>query len=178
MKTKLSILLLSVVLSSTLSARDIENAERFVGLEFGASTIKANTGGLFGENNVEGTDGEYGIRIGAQNKEWRTILSLSQYDNKDSDQNYEKGQIGFDYYLLTSQFKTTSFRPYLGVHGGYMNYESTQIEEDGFFYGGQAGFTLGVGEKIDVDLAYKYSIADLEEVDNVGSLNIGVNYLY
>jgi hypothetical protein len=178
MKIKLSVLFLSIILSSNISARDIENAERFVGLEVGASTIKADTGGLFGEDNVEGSDVEYGVRIGAQNKDWRTILSLSQYDNKESDQNFEKGEIGFDYYLLTSQFQTTSFRPYLGVHGGYMNYESTQIDEDGFFYGGQAGFTLGVGDKIDVDLAYKYSLTDIEEVDNIGSLNIGINYLY
>lgn len=178
MRKKLSIILLSVALSSSLNARDLEKAERFIGVEIGATTIQANTGGIFGENNVEGTDAEFGIRIGAQNKDWRTLLSLNYYDNKDSDQNFERGMLGFDYYLLKSEFKSASFRPYLGLHGGYMNYESTQKEENGFFYGGQAGFTLDVAETIDVDVAYRYSLGDMDEVDHTGNFVLGVNYLY
>jgi len=178
MRKKLSILLLSVAVTSSLSARDLEKTERFIGLEIGASTIQANTGGLFGENDVKGTDAEFGLRIGAQNNDWRTLLSLNYYDNKESDQNFERGILGFDYYLLTSEFKSASFRPYLGLHGGYMNYESTQKDENGFFYGGQAGFTLDVADKIDLDVAYRYSLGEVEEVDHIGNFVLGVNYLY
>ncbi|MBN2826079.1 MAG: outer membrane beta-barrel protein [Campylobacterales bacterium] len=179
MRKKLSIVLLSMALLSSLSyAEELTNGERFIGLEVGASTIQANTGGIFGEDNVKGTDAEFGIRIGAQNKDWRTIIALNYYDNKESDQNYERGLLGFDYYLLTSQFKSASFKPYLGVHGGYMNYESTQKDEDGFFYGGQAGFTLDVTKEIDVDVAYRYSLGDMNEVDHIGNFVLGVNYLY
>jgi opacity protein-like surface antigen len=178
MQKKLSILLLSMVLSSALNAKEGETTERFIGLEIGASTIQANTGGIFGEDNVKGTDAEFGVRIGAQNSDWRTLLALNYYDNKESDQNVERGMLGFDYYLLTSEFKSASFKPYLGVHGGYMNYESTQKDENGFFYGGQAGFTLDVADKIDVDVAYRYSLGDMEEVDHMGNFVLGVNYLY
>ncbi|MEA2027392.1 MAG: outer membrane beta-barrel protein [Campylobacterota bacterium] len=180
MKKKLSLVLLSMALTSlSIHANDaLESGERFIGLEIGAATIQANTGGLFGENDVKGTDAEFGIRIGAQNSEWRTILSLNYYDNKESDQNYERGLIGFDYYLLSSQYKAASFKPYLGLHGGYMNYESTQIEEDGFFYGAQAGFTVDLMKEIDVDVAYRYSLGDTHEVDSIGNFVLGVNYLY
>ncbi|KIM06994.1 MAG: hypothetical protein KU28_07400 [Sulfurovum sp. PC08-66] len=179
MKTKLSIVLLSMALSSSLMAEEgLDGGERFIGLEVGASTIQANTGGIFGENDVEGTNAEFGVRIGAQNEDWRTLIALNYFDNKDSDQNYERGLLGFDYYLLTSEFKSTSFKPYLGVHGGYMNYESTLKDEDGFFYGGQAGFTLDVTQEIDVDVAYRYSLGDMDEVDHVGNFALGVNYLY
>jgi len=179
MRKKLSLLVLSMALSSSLfAAEELSSGERFIGLEIGATTIQANTGGLYGEDNVKGTDAEFGVRLGAQNDDWRTMIALNYYDNQESDQNVERGLLGFDYYLLTSQFKSTSFKPYLGIHGGYMNYESTEKDENGFFYGGQAGFTLDVMDQIDVDVAYRYSLADMDEVDHMGNFVLGVNYLY
>ncbi len=175
---KVSSAMIIITFLSSLNARDLDKAERFIGLEVGASTIQANTGGIYGELNVKGTDAVYGLRLGAQNQDWRTILALNYYDNTDSDQNYETALVGFDYYLLTSQFNTTSFRPYLGVHGGYMNYESTMKESDGFFYGGQAGFTVDIADTVDVDIAYRYSLGDVDEVDSIGSFILGLNYLY
>ncbi len=180
MVKRITITLLSTVLGSSLYAGNISQSESFIGLEVGASTMQANTGGFLGEADYEGTDVEYGIRLGAQFNEWRTMFVFDYYDNTDDDQNYEKGLISVDYFFLDANSGTgaSSFRPYIGLNAGYMNYESTNIDEDGFLYGGQVGFAYRVAESIDLDLMYRYSLTDAAHTDHIGSVVFGINYIY
>ncbi len=136
------------------------------------------------KQSIRGTDVEIGIRIGAQNETWRTMLIWDHFDSSDDNQNYEKGLFELDYYLFTSQFNTVSFRPYIGLNLGYMNYESDaggagdDISESGFLYGGQAGFTVDLMDTVDLDVMYRYSLTDAAHTDHIESFVVGINYIY
>ncbi len=156
-----------------------EQSEVFVGLELGATFVQGDTGDpVFGELNHDGSGASIGLRLGAQNNKWRSMVLIDYFDSDDDDQSYERGMIQVDYYLMASNFSTTTFRPYIGLNGGYLNYESTAIDESGFTYGGQLGFTAAVSDKIDLDVAYRYSVANPDELDHIGNVVFGINYLY
>lgn len=175
MMKKITTVFLTTALSSVLYAGNITNSEKIIGLEIGAATIQADTGGFFAELDHEGTDMELGIRLGAQFDSWRTMLVFDYFDSSDDDQNYEKGLITVDYFLSND---TAAMRPYLGVNAGYMNYESTDIDESGFLYGVQTGFTYRVMPNVDVDLSYRYSFTDAGHTDHIQSALLGINYIY
>jgi len=156
-----------------------EQSEVFIGVELGATFLQGDTGDpVFGELNHDGSGASIGLRLGAQNAQWRSMLILDYFDSDDDDQTYERGMIQVDYYIMASNFTTTTFRPYIGINGGYINYESTGIDESGFTYGGQVGFTAAVSDNIDFDVAYRYSLANPDELDHVGNVVFGINYLY
>lgn len=155
-----------------------EESEVFIGVEIGGTMLQGDTGGILGESNHEGDGVSLGLRLGAQNAMWRSMVVFDYFNSSKDDQNYERLMIQVDYYVLATQFQATAFRPYVGVNGGYMNYESYSIDESGFTYGGQLGFTASVTKNIDLDLALRYSIATPDEIDNVGNVAVGINYLY
>lgn len=178
MVKKVTTAFLCAALATTLNAREISTGDKFLGLEVGAATVQADTGGFFGELEHEGTDVEIGFRLGVQNEAWRTTLIYDYFDSSDDDQNYEKGMLTVDYFFLESTHGTLAVNPYIGLNAGYMNYESTEIDESGFLYGGQVGVTFDMMENINVDLGYRYSYTDAEHTDHIGSFVLGVNYLY
>ena len=161
------------------NARSVSDvSEAFIGLELGGTFVQGDTGGPLGELNHDGTGASVGLRLGAQNAAWRSMLVLDYFDSDDDDQTYERAMIQVDYYLMSSTYNTTAFRPYIGLNGGYVNYESTAVDESGFSYGGQVGFTAAVSENIDFDIAYRYSVASPDELDHIGNVVFGLNYLY
>ena len=176
--------LLAMIVAGSLNAADMTISERILGIEGGMSTIQADTSGIFGEMNHEGEDTEYGVRIGAQSENWRTMLILNYFDSEDDAQNYEKGLIELDYYPYAMGGDTVSIKPFLGINLGYMNYESDadgvsdDIDESGFLYGGQVGVTIEMMENLDLDVMHRYSLSDIEKVDHIEGLVIGINYLY
>jgi len=80
----------------------------------------------------------------------------------------------FDYYI-TDKY---ALKPYIGVNLGYMNYESTDIDESGLVYGGQAGVQFRANDNIEMDLSYRYSASQIDEVDHTGSFTFGLNYIF
>jgi len=178
--TTILVLGMGSFLSAGDDVRSISDAsEVFVGVEVGATMIQGDTGDLvFGELNHEGSGASIGLRLGAQNVQWRSMLVLDYFNSDDDDQTYERGMVQVDYYIMPSSFNTIAFRPYIGINGGYMNYESTGIDESGFTYGGQAGFTMSVLDNVDLDVAYRYSFAGPDELDHIGNVVFGVNYRY
>ncbi len=157
-----------------------EESEVFIGVELGGTFVQGDTGDpVFGEPNHDGSGASFGLRLGAQNAQWRSMVVLDYFNSDDDDQTYERGMIQVDYYLMPSNFNTTSFRPYIGINGGYANYETTGIEDaNGFTYGGQVGFTAAVSDNIDFDVAYRHAFAGPDELDHIGNVVFGVNYLY
>ncbi len=172
MVKKIAIALLCMSLGSSLYARDISESEKFLGLEVAQTELQADR---FGEPDYDGDAVEFGFRIGAQTDEWRTMFVFDYYDSSDDDQNVEKGYLMVDYFFLKDENK---FRPFIGVNVGYMNYESTLVEESGFLYGAQAGFVVNVMETIDLDLSYRYLLSNADALDHMGSIVFGINYLY
>lgn len=156
-----------------------EDSEVFIGVEIGGAMVQGDldkSGTPLYTQNYEGTGASLGLRLGAQNDQWRSML-LFDYFDVDA-QTYERALVQVDYYLMPGNFNTVAFRPYVGINGGYMNYEGGTADENGFTYGGQAGFTAAVSQNIDVDLGYRYSVTTFDELDHVGNVAFGVNYLY
>ena len=189
MMKKLGTALLCVALGTTLYARDdISQSRGFVGLELGYATVQGDVGGFFPGDIIrdyEGSDIEYGIRLGAQKEDWRTTLSFNYFDSTEDNaaQNYEKILGSFDYFVLNES--ESAIKPYIGVNVGYINYESTDdIDMSGFIYGAQAGIVFSAAENIDLDLMYRYSLSNATQddrdasLDHVGSIVFGINYIF
>jgi opacity protein-like surface antigen len=71
-----------------------------------------------------------------------------------------------------------NIRPFIGANVGFANYESTLVDATDFIYGGQAGVVVAVGESVDLDLSYRYSLSASNDVNSMGSIVFGLNYLY
>ena len=119
----------------------------------------------------------YGVRLGAQNAEWRTMLTADKMNN--GKVSYERGELHVDYLFQQPEMAAMGLRPFIGISGGYANYEAEGgINENGFTYGGEAGIIYDLTENIDIDLSYRYSMSSAAAFDHVGNLGIGINYKY
>lgn len=184
MVKKMAIALLCTVLGSALYA----DSKPFLGLEIGYATVQGDIGGFFPSDIIrdyDGSDVEYGIRLGAQNEEWRATLGYNYFDTNsdDNEQNYEKVLVSLDYFFLNAE--ELKLKPYIGANIGYVNYESTNnIDMSGVLYGAQAGLVFDVTENIDLDLMYRYSLSSATQddrdasLDHIGSIVFGLNYIY
>jgi len=175
----LSIISLANILQAgTLS----DGSVGFIGLEVGNTQLRsARYMNIYDGDTYnpfyEGSGVDFGLKLGAQNAEWRTTLALNYYDNEDEDQNYEKASIMIDYFLINSETSGMDIKPYIGATLGYMGYESTFIDESDFVYGGQAGIVLNTA-MIDFDLSYRYSLYNGVQADTMGTIMFGANYLF
>lgn len=194
MVKKIGIALLCAALGTTLQAReDISQSKPFLGLEIGYATINADALSYYGfYPDYESSDIEYGVRIGAQKADWRTMLIYNYFDTENDGytQTYHKGLLSIDYMFSFTEGAVSAFKPYLGLNVGYISYETGDIpysvDTSGFIYGGQIGFTYNVAEQVDIDVMYRYTlgyditddISDRNRLDNIGSVILGINYLY
>jgi len=159
------------------NAKDAFSSERFLGIEVGYSMMESrNQIGVIEDNR----DAEYGIKIGAQNAEWRTTIDVNLF--KDTHKKYEQARLSFDYFVWNSLYKKDDivFKPYLGTHIGWMNYTDEQgnIKANGLLYGAQAGLAWNVLDEVDFDFSYKYSKTTISDVESLSAFMLGLNYLY
>ena len=155
---------------------EISNSERILGIEVAAAQIQADTpyNPITPELDHDGNDVEFGLRLGAQNEMWRTLLVLNYFDSSDDDQEYWKGMASFDYFI-TQEY---ALKPYIGLNVGYMNYQSTGIDDGGFLYGGEAGVSYRLNESVEMDLLFRYSASGDDNVDHVSGVVFGLNYIF
>jgi opacity protein-like surface antigen len=119
----------------------------------------------------------YGVRLGAQNAEWRSFLSADKFNNDKV--SYERGELHVDYLFTFPQLTEFGLHPFIGMNGGYANYEAEGgINENGFTYGGELGVVFDLNDQIDIDVSYQYSLSHSDAFDHVGNLGIGINYKY
>lgn len=150
----------------------------FIGFEAGVAKMESDTSnGSFLTKDVTGQDVAYGIRIGAENEEWRASLLVDLFDNKEDNQEYKSGSILVDYFIPVSA-SLWWFKPYIGVHGGYMTYSSTGLTSDGVLFGAQGGFVIRLAESFNVDLGYRYSATQAPYTKRIESIQLGFNYLF
>jgi len=162
-----------VVFGNILYAEGLSEAQGFVGAEIGAASVQAD---VVNEARHEGDSVEFGLRIGAQRDVWRTMLLFDYFDSTTDDQNIEKGYFLLDYFFLNDDYM--QFRPFIGANLGYINYESSYIDISSFVYGVQAGVAFELTDNIDMDISYRFSLANEKRIDTIGSLTFGLNYLY
>ncbi len=172
MKKQLLTGLSAILLASGAYADELGSSLRFIGLEIGAGQVQGKT---LTEPGHEGDAIEYGIRIGAQDGQWRTTFLFDYFDSSDDDQNVEKGMLTVDYFFLE---ESSTVRPFIGVNLGYANYESTFVDDSGILYGGQVGIVVGLTENIDLDLSFRYSLSEIDVMDHSSEIMLGVNYLF
>lgn len=171
MVKKLGIVLLCTALGSSVYARDISESQKFIGVEVSITEVQGN------QPSDTSHDQSYGVRVGAQNEQWRTMFTLNYFDS--GEHNVEKLFLSVDYFFLKSDvIDNYALQPYLGLNAGYMNFESTGVDESGFLYGMQAGAILDVTEDIGLDLGYRYSLSSSDALDHTGDVVFGVNYQY
>jgi len=173
----------NIVLTSMLTltlghAVDDFSSERLLGIEVASTTIGSTNEIGFRKTNE---DAEFGLRLGAQNEEWRTTLRLNFM--KAQGRGYQKAMLDFDRFVWTSLYKTDSivFKPYLGAHIGWMRYTDDHdgfLSGSGLAYGGQLGLALNVLNEVDFDFGYRHTIANIEGVDTSDSFVFSANYLY
>ncbi len=175
MSNKIFILIL--LLSTFSQSKDAFSSERFLGIEVGYTTLKSNNIIGIKENTP---DVEYGFKIGAQNREWRTTVDLNFF--KDNKKSYQQAKLSFDYFLWSSLYKSDDivFKPYLGANIGWLNYtnESASTKSNGLLYGGQLGLAWNVLDEVDFDLSYKYSLTNNKNIDSLSGFVLSLNYLY
>ncbi len=169
-------ILLSSLLILTLSeAKESFSSERLLGIEVGytGSETKDAIGLTQNDRNVE-----FGFRIGAQNKDWRTIVTGDMSNS--NGHKIQKALISFDKFVWQSLYKKDDivFKPYLSGHIGYLNHTANNMSEKGMFYGVGAGVAWNVLDEVDFDLGYRYSFTDLANLDNLSTMTFGVNYIY
>lgn len=174
----LKMAVLTTLVSTSLYASNYDSETKsFIGLEAGYAALDGKKFNLSSDETASfysGSGAEYGVRIGAQNDEWRATLGVNYYDSKD--QKLQRGQAMVDYFFLSNPDAT--IRPYLGANIGYGRYESTFVDESGVVYGGQAGVVIRSGESLDIDLSYRYSLGQVTALNGISSVTVGVNYLY
>ena len=178
---KATIALVAMGLGTSLYGMDLSKSKTFIGLEVGYTEVQGTVGFgpsddmQFEQDFIGDNDVEFGFRIGAQNDEWRTTFLFDYYDSTDNDQNYEKGLFTIDYFPFANE---SAFKPYLGFNVGYASYESTYVDDSGLLYGGQAGVVIEVADMLNVDLGYRYSLSEMDDLDHIGSIVLGVNYIF
>jgi len=171
-------IILTSMLTLTLGhAVDDFSSERLLGIEVAYTSVDSTNGDFRKTND----DAEFGLRLGAQNEEWRTTLRLNFM--KAQGKGYQKAMLDFDRFVWASLYKTDSivFKPYLGAHVGWMRYTDDKdgaLSASGLAYGGQLGLTLNVLNEVDFDFGYRHTIANIDGVDTMGSFVFAVNYLY
>jgi opacity protein-like surface antigen len=181
--------ILAIALSGSLYAGNVSEGRKFIGLEVSQTDIQADWVGSptppYYEIGAESDAVQFGLRLGAENDKYRTMLLYTYYDDSDREQNIQTGMLSVDYFIWNTDVQGMKLKPFIGINTGYMNYESNDpydqlnnIDESDFFYGGQAGLILNIGEVFEVDLSYRYSLSNLDEVDHMGNIVLGLNYLY
>lgn len=169
------ILIASALTFSFVHAVDEFSSERLLGIEVGYT--KASGHNDIGLRDTS-SNVDFGLRVGAQNVDWRTQVIVNM--SSGGGHQYQKAMISFDKFVWQSLYKKDDvvFKPYLSGHVGWLKHNIGNLDETSAFYGGGLGVSWNVLKEVDFDLGYRYSFVGLESLDDLSSVNFGVNYIY
>jgi hypothetical protein len=132
-------------------------------------------GNQYADDSYDGSGGSFGAHLGGQEGQWRMTLAYEYFDNSD-DQSYDLFLAQIDYFFLQNP---GAIRPYLGLDGGYLSYETSYTDDKGgFAYGGALGVAFSINDNFEADISTRYLFATQDEVDHIGSVNFSLNYFY
>jgi len=147
----------------------------FVGIE----------GNFVTASDAEGIDESgisFGLRFGAQNIDWRTMVVLERFSDSDDINSYTRALLQIDYYFLgrdNLMIDTYAVRPYAGVNAGGISLDldsNTNIKT--VTYGAQIGATMNIVNNVDFDLGYRYNLSASESIDHTSGITAGIHYKY
>jgi len=159
-KGLLSLLCATALCLTPMVAEDEIEQYAFVGI------VAAN-----GENIEE--NAFMGVRVGAQNNLWRTMLTYE--DNADEMQ------------LLFLEVDRTvmggmadgRLRFYMGILGGLVRDNLDPVKIDGLGYGASVGLMFYLSDQIDVDVGYRYlKVDDLLAIDHYQGVTVSMHYFF
>ena len=175
MVKKIGTALLSILLGNSLYAGNLSEGEKFIGVEVSISEVQGDGPSDIAGNISNGTS--FGVRLGAQNEEWRTMVGLTYFDAEG--RNVERLYGSIDYFFLGSDTdESWVVKPFIGLNVGYANYESIEVDQSGMVYGGQAGAVVNVLDNLSADIGYRYSLSTSAAFDHTGDVVFGFNYQY
>lgn len=164
--------ILSTLLGSCLFGGDLSESQKFIGVDISISEVQGD--GASEDTNDISSGNTYGIRLGAQNDKWRTTIGLHYFDAEGRNVEHLYGAI--DYFFLPSE--SMMLKPFIGFNVGYANYESYEVDADGFTYGGEAGVIVDLLENMNVDIGYRYLLSNSQEFYHASDIIFGFNYQY
>ena len=167
--------LLCTLLGTVVQAEDISESQKFIGVEVTVAEVQGDVVRRVDPAISQGAG--FGLHLGAQNDEWRTMFTFNYFDNEA--RNVEKLFLSIDYFFLKSDItENYVIQPYIGMNMGYMNYEAVGVDESGMLYGGQVGGIFSLSESLDFDLGYRYSLSAADALDHTSDVVFGLSYLY
>ena len=175
-KVFMPLILAGVVVSGNAGNYDVEAnpSEVFLGVQLSGAWVQ---GAHKTDLNYATKGYAYGVRVGAQNCEWRTLISLDKMNNKKV--SYERAELHVDYMYKMMPSGEVNIKPFIGLNTGYANYEAEgNIDENGITYGAEAGVVFDVSDNVDVDLSYQYTLSRAKAFDHASNVGLGINYKY
>lgn len=169
------ILLTSLLVLTFSEAKDSFSSERLLGIEVGYANSEYQVNSIQKSNK----DLELGFRLGAQNEDWRTTF-VGNISRSGDDQKYQKAMITFDRFVWQSLYEKDNivFKPYIGGHVGWIKHTANNLTDNGLLYGGEVGLVWNVLKEVDFDLGYRYSATDLDNLNSIDAITMGINYIY
>jgi len=146
----------------------------FVGIE----------GNFVTSSNAEGIDESgisFGLRFGAQNIDWRTMVVLERFSDADEINSYTRALLQLDYYFLgrdNLMIDTYAIRPYAGLNAGGMSLDTKSANIKSLTYGAQVGATMNIVNNVDFDLGYRYNLSSSDSIDHTSGITAGIHYKY
>jgi opacity protein-like surface antigen len=118
-----------------------------------------------------------GFTYGKQNSKWRTAINYNYAFS--SDHTYHSAIIQVDKGVLTEVFRDYPFKPYLGFSLGAMQHRKDGEIDNGYLFGGNAGFNYVLNHVIDIDLGYRYmSTSKFKNLNNRGDFIFSLHYYF
>ncbi len=142
----------------------------FIGIDAGYQKVQLDPA----YNTKDTTHTAVGLRIGTQTRKFRGIIELENGNR------YRAFDISVDAIPFDELFGTPKVRPYIGLSATVLNYDNESLEDsDGYGFGGHVGVLIYAGEKVDIDLSYRYStINQIDGVDTIQGVRLGIHYFY
>lgn len=160
-------LYISLILLST-SVFGADKSYAFIGIQTGSAMIK---------NDVTPT---FGLKYGMQTRKYRTALSYNYA--KTSKNSYQTLMMQMDTGVLTSLFRNSIVRPYMGLDLGVIqenNLASSSLSDRGYIYGADVGLAYVFNDTLDFDIAYHYlQTAKLKNLSSLSDLSLSMHYFY
>jgi len=133
-------------------------------------------------NGVDKSGVSFGLRLGAQNIDWRTMVVFQVFSNSNNINSYVRALLQVDYYFVkidNLSMDSRAVRPYVGLNigGMYLDVNSSANIKT-LTYGAEVGVTINITNNVDFDLAYRYNISSSKNIKHTSDITAGIHYKF
>jgi hypothetical protein len=105
----------------------------------------------------------FGVKVGAESKEYRIFLAAREYESEEVGEFYAYG-VELQYLFNFSRYANL----YVGINGGITNLQESDDDSYLKYYGGDVGVNFHISSLVDIEAGARNS-----EIDGLKSLQIG-----